>query len=275
MKTFTIIILLFSLLGVGFYAGYIFYGKKADDLKIDINKLEQQTPKEIKNIEPKERITTTLEERNGIAFVPNEQEPFTGKHEEFYSNGQKKNEANYVDGKKNGLSISWYENGQKDSEFNYKNGKMNGVYTLWQKNGNKGNEGSFKDGQKDGLDITYSLDKDGNKFTESTYVNGKETSNINFQKNGQKIFETIYMDDGRELVTSFSDNGQKEQEWYQKDGKQITKPKSYKNQDEEETNATVQEIINRCRTQMGKYGAAMVKSCVDQDIEAENALRKY
>jgi hypothetical protein len=28
------------------------------------------------------------------------------------------------------------------------------------------------------------------------------------------------------------------------------------------------EIIDRCKGQMGKYGAAMVKACVDQDIEA-------
>jgi hypothetical protein len=31
-----------------------------------------------------------------------------------------------------------------------------------------------------------------------------------------------------------------------------------------------QEIIDRCRASMGKYGASMVKSCVDQDIEALN-----
>jgi hypothetical protein len=28
------------------------------------------------------------------------------------------------------------------------------------------------------------------------------------------------------------------------------------------------EIIDRCRADMGEYGAAMVKACVDQDIEA-------
>lgn len=35
------------------------------------------------------------------------------------------------------------------------------------------------------------------------------------------------------------------------------------------------EIIDRCRSQMGEYGASMVKACVDQDIEAANALSKY
>lgn len=35
------------------------------------------------------------------------------------------------------------------------------------------------------------------------------------------------------------------------------------------------EIIDRCRAQMNQYGAVMVKACVDQDIEAVNALSKY
>jgi hypothetical protein len=35
------------------------------------------------------------------------------------------------------------------------------------------------------------------------------------------------------------------------------------------------EIIDRCRSQMDQYGASMVKACVDQDIEAVNAIAKY
>jgi mannitol-specific phosphotransferase system IIBC component len=40
-------------------------------------------------------------------------------------------------------------------------------------------------------------------------------------------------------------------------------------------NEAMQKLISRCRSTMGEYGSAMVKACVDQDIEAENALRKY
>ncbi len=36
-----------------------------------------------------------------------------------------------------------------------------------------------------------------------------------------------------------------------------------------------QEIIQRCKSQMGDYGASMVKACVDQDIEALVALNEY
>lgn len=36
-----------------------------------------------------------------------------------------------------------------------------------------------------------------------------------------------------------------------------------------------QEIIKRCKSQMGEYGASMVKACVDQDIEAVIAINKF
>ena len=35
------------------------------------------------------------------------------------------------------------------------------------------------------------------------------------------------------------------------------------------------EIIDRCRREMASYGSAMVKACVDQDIEAYQALQSY
>ena len=35
-----------------------------------------------------------------------------------------------------------------------------------------------------------------------------------------------------------------------------------------------EEIISRCRTDMGEYGSAMVKACADMDIEAAVALNK-
>jgi hypothetical protein len=42
-----------------------------------------------------------------------------------------------------------------------------------------------------------------------------------------------------------------------------------------EANNIMQKIKSRCQTQMGEYGAAMVKACVDQDIEAAQALNAY
>ena len=36
-----------------------------------------------------EKTTNAIQERNGIAYLPNEEKPFTYKYEVFYSGGQK------------------------------------------------------------------------------------------------------------------------------------------------------------------------------------------
>ena len=102
-----------------------------------------------------DEITNVIQIRNEIAYLPDEKEPFTGKYEEYYStNGQKKSETNYKDGKQNGLSTSWYENGKKEYEENYEDGKQNGLFTNWYENGQKKNETNYLDGKVNGL---YSL----------------------------------------------------------------------------------------------------------------------
>jgi antitoxin component YwqK of YwqJK toxin-antitoxin module len=52
-----------------------------------------------------EKTTSEIQERNGLAYAINENEPFTGVHKAFYPNGQKKRESYYKDGKSNGLTL--------------------------------------------------------------------------------------------------------------------------------------------------------------------------
>jgi hypothetical protein len=69
-----------------------------------------------------EKVTDTIQERDGLAYLPNETKPFTGVYIINYPNGQKYAEIHYKDGKKEGLETDWYENGQKEIEGNYKDG---------------------------------------------------------------------------------------------------------------------------------------------------------
>ena len=69
-----------------------------------------------------EETACTVQDRNGLIYLPNQEEPFTGKNLCKYENGQKKIEGNYKDGKKDGKWTEWYENGQIKSERNYKDG---------------------------------------------------------------------------------------------------------------------------------------------------------
>jgi len=83
-----------------------------------------------------EREVPQLEERNGLMYEPNKEEPYTGKHVTYYENEQKKGEGNYKEGKLDGFVTLWYENGQKQREGNTKEGKHDGLWTYWDKNGN-------------------------------------------------------------------------------------------------------------------------------------------
>ena len=92
------------------------------------------------------KVTNTVQERDGLIYIPNETTPFTGVYIPTYPNGQKKEERNVKDGKQEGLTINWFENGQKESEINYKDGKAEGLTTLWGENGQKKAEINYKNG---------------------------------------------------------------------------------------------------------------------------------
>jgi antitoxin component YwqK of YwqJK toxin-antitoxin module len=74
-----------------------------------------------------DKIVTTLQDRNGLAYAPNEATPFTGILEHKFPNGQKQAEGNFKDGQQNGLATFWFESGQKKAEINFKDGQQYGL----------------------------------------------------------------------------------------------------------------------------------------------------
>ncbi|MFI3186320.1 MAG: hypothetical protein QX198_10110 [Methylococcaceae bacterium] len=80
---------------------------------------------DLKQAKPKEIITSEeLDIRSGLAYLPNKDQPFTGKHETRHSNGKKYIEIKYKDGKKNGLLIMWDEYEHKIGELNFEDGNQ-------------------------------------------------------------------------------------------------------------------------------------------------------
>ena len=122
------------------------------------------------------KTVTYLQERNGLKYEVNQEEPFTGKFVEYWGNGQKKTEEHYRNGKWDGLQTNWHENGQKSLEANFKNGELDGLAAEWYENGQKWREGNFKNGKEDGLRTVW-------------HENGKKSSVKNY-KNGELV-ETI------------------------------------------------------------------------------------
>ncbi len=135
-----------------------------------------------------------------------------------------------------GKAVHFHPNGQQSWEGNYVNGKTNGLFATWNDNGQKLSESYHVNGKHEGLYTMWF--PNGQKLSEEHYVNGKlDGLSTIWRENGQKFLEEKYVD-GIDADSA-------------------------------------KEIINRCRNSMGQYGAARVKECVDRDIEAEIALRKY
>jgi antitoxin component YwqK of YwqJK toxin-antitoxin module len=241
----------------------------------------------LKNNESSDRITTVLEHRNNIAYLPNESQSFSGKYVTFHSNKQKKSEVNYIDGKLNGISILWHKNGQKETLGKYKEGKLNGLLTGWYDNGQKEIEINFLDGKFNGL--TTKWYKNGKKKGEEHYKDDVLKSETNFKDGTANILAIGWDENGQidsQILTVWDENEQQFVKnrciydsckvMFSDDENEITngvkKALIEENETEQKTSEPKQKIISRCRTQMGEHGAAMVKACVDQELEAYQAL---
>ena len=76
------------------------------------------------------------------------QRPENGPYVEYHSNGAKKRQTDYKDGKKTFVT-EWHRNGQKEKEERYNDdGEQDGVWTRWDENGNKKWERHYKNGKE-------------------------------------------------------------------------------------------------------------------------------
>ena len=82
---------------------------------------------------------------NQLAYPPSQDTPFTGKAVDYYSNGQKKKEANVKDGKLMSAEV-WKPNGVKCTVTNVKEG--NGVVVEYKEDGTEEYRFTYKDGER-------------------------------------------------------------------------------------------------------------------------------
>ena len=122
--------------------------------------------------ELKERLVDGI----SITYYKGSDTPYTGKVFNLYKSGKKEIEANYKDGKPDGLLSSWYEDGQKKLEGNYKDGKLDGLVVQWHENGQKESEGNYKDGKRHGTWVDYNEDGTVDEEYAGTYRNGVKVS---------------------------------------------------------------------------------------------------
>ncbi|MEI6336521.1 MAG: toxin-antitoxin system YwqK family antitoxin [Methylococcaceae bacterium] len=144
--------------------------------------------------EANDSITHQIELKNGIAYLPDDDKPFTGIFEENYYGTHKERETNFINGKKNGPSTWWYQNGRKWIQVTYVNEKRQGLFTTWYENGNKWIEENYLDGKKDGLAVMWY--QNGQKRYEIIYKQGKKNgAALWWDKNGQVERKENFQDD--------------------------------------------------------------------------------
>ena len=96
----------------------------------------------------KEVSIDEIEERVGVSYAKGATEPFTGTAIAYYSDGSKKSEYPFVNGKKHGTAIWHNEDGSKRSEISHMDGKKHGKWIGYRKDGSKSSESVWENGKK-------------------------------------------------------------------------------------------------------------------------------
>ena len=104
-----------------------------------------------------------LVERDGLWYEIDSEEPFTGTMAEYWPGGEKKAEAELVDGRVHGRLTEWYEDGQEASRAEYRDGQLHGEAVAWYEDGQKMAEVEFIDGEEVGR---REWDEEGNPIGE-------------------------------------------------------------------------------------------------------------
>ena len=125
-----------------------------------------------------------LVEQNSLFYKKSSDVPFSGQVKGV-KNGR------LLNGKIDGLWITYLKNGNLSYKANYKNGKRDGLWESYHNNGRLYEEGSYKNGKKNGVWVTYF--KNGQLSYKASYKEDKEDG----------PFDSHSSDDGRLLWKGF------------------------------------------------------------------------
>ena len=173
-----------------------------------------------------------LQNRNGDAYIPNTDKPYSGWAKQNYDNEQVKVLAEFTDGSVTRLR-QWQENGIPMWDIPYLKGKVSlsdvpledywdtnhslqhGLFTLWYENGQKRFEVNQKDGKVDGLGASWH--KNGQKEAEVNAKDGKMVTMTKWKPSGEKCPITN-MVDGNGVVVHYNEDGTEKTRFRYKDG---------------------------------------------------------
>ena len=91
-----------------------------------------------------------------------------GRYAGWYPDGRKKYEATYVNGKREGLAITYYPNGKLAGQVIYRNDLRHGEYLKWHTNGILAKQVRYVYGKREGVCRFWNLD--GGRLADKFYV---------------------------------------------------------------------------------------------------------
>lgn len=120
---------------------------------------------------PNEVDHNLVQDRSGLAYLPNESEPFTGKAVSSYPSGQQKKVSFYEKGKPTGISYEWHANGQLKTEQHF-SGEDEGRIRNWYENGEVARDIRVLDGALAGKNVWKSSDFKGEINSLNAFMDG-------------------------------------------------------------------------------------------------------
>jgi hypothetical protein len=155
----------------------------------------------------REVLYEDLEERERVKYVKGETEPFTGTMIRYCKlvpggiefirptidkdEGWKRLQTPYVDGRANGMHITYRKDGSKYREVPYVNGKTEGKAIEYREDGSKLYDQEYMKGKMDGMLVVYR--EDGSKKYEVRRVHYKKVgTEVWFSEDGSVSKEVVY-----------------------------------------------------------------------------------
>ena len=109
----------------------------------------------------------------------------------FYPSGKVSSEGCLVEGKAEGVWVSFFESGQTKSKGNYLNNKLQGVWFFYFESGQKEKELSYSNDQKNGIEKSFS--EEGILLIQTNWVNNiKDGEELRFFESGELQHVTFF-----------------------------------------------------------------------------------
>lgn len=116
-----------------------------------------------------------LQDRNGLFYLVNDKEPFTGEIVS-YKAGKVEFEGEVNNGLKEGLWIYYFPNGQKEMEGVYREGLKEGTWSYWAENGELNDQEVYKLGNRLGNGEVWPATEGLSNESETEQVSAQKSS---------------------------------------------------------------------------------------------------